>query len=117
MSSSQSQRPDIESHPPLAQSSSNEDPEERDIVIDHALNHKLLLQDTNYTKHTVVAASQHHTEDVNEKGQQESGATANHVGFWHHDLNNVRLHVLRLWARTGKAKTCTHRQLLQASVR
>ena len=25
-----------------------------------------------------------------------------HVGFWHHDMVNVRLHVIKLWARTGE---------------
>lgn len=27
-----------------------------------------------------------------------------HAGFWEHSMVNVRLHVLKLWVRTGKAK-------------
>ena len=85
----------VETTPPLAVSSSREDLEERDFQ--H--NHKLMLQDTNYTKDT-VAASEHHV--GGEKGWQGDGEKPGHVGFWHRELNNVRLHVLKLWARTGK---------------
>lgn len=27
-----------------------------------------------------------------------------HAGFWDHSMVNVRLHVLKLWARTGKIR-------------
>lgn len=64
-----------------------------------------MLQDTNYTKDT-VAASEHHVGDEN--GQQGDGEKPKHVGFWHRELNNVRLHVLKLWARTGKTNQNTH---------
>ena len=37
-----------------------------------------------------------------ESGQQDYDEKPRHVGFWHHDLVNVRLHVLKLWFRTGK---------------
>ena len=37
-----------------------------------------------------------------EKGQHDEDEKPRHVGFWHHDLVNVRLHVMNLWTRTGK---------------
>ena len=95
MSASYIKSAGVETPPPLAVSSSREDLEERDFQP----NHSLLLQDTNYTKHT-VAASEHHI--GGEKGSQEDGEKPRHVGFWHRELNNVRSHVLKLWARTGK---------------
>lgn len=94
MSASYVEPAGVETSPPLAVSSSREDLEEGDFQ----LNHCLLLQDTVYTKDT-VAASEHHV--GGEKGWQD-GEKPRHVGFWHRELNNVRLHVLRLWARTGK---------------
>ena len=85
----------VETPTPLAVSSSRGNLEERDFQ----LSHSLLLQDTNYTKDT-VAASEHHV--GGEKGWQGESEKPRHVGFWHRELNNVRLHVLKLWARTGK---------------
>lgn len=78
-----------------------EEVEEQEIKFSHNNNHTLLLQDTNYTKDT-VAASEHFPLGRNEKRRQGDGEKPRHVGFWHQELNNVRLHVLKLWARTGK---------------
>lgn len=84
------------------ESCSSEDLEEQEIELNPSIiNHSLLLQDTNYTKDT-VAASEHHARGEDEKGRQGDGEKPRHVGFWHHEMNNVRLHVLKLWLRTGK---------------
>lgn len=101
MSASQSRLADNGSRLPMAESSSSEDLEAQEIEISHSMNHSLLLQDTNYTKDT-VAASQPIPGGENEKRRQGDGEKPRHVGFWHPELNNVRLHVLKLWARTGK---------------
>lgn len=85
----------VKTPPPLAVSSSREDLEERDFQN----NHQLMLQHTNYTKDTVAASER---PVGGEKGWQGDGEKPKHVGFWHRELNNVRWHVLRLWARTGK---------------
>lgn len=100
MSPSHPASADIETRPPLTESSSSEDLEGQEIQP----NHSLLLQDTNYTKDT-VAASERHVGEKSEKGRQGDGEKPKHVGFWHQELNNVRLHVLKLWARTGKMDT------------
>lgn len=110
MLASQPEHPDTKIPPPLAETSSSEDLEEQDIQCNHDTNHSLLLQDTNYTKDT-VAASQRPTGSENEKGPQGEGGMSGHVGFWHHELNNVRLHVLKLWARTGKMNRDRHWKL------
>ncbi|KAL9128586.1 MAG: hypothetical protein Q9175_007494 [Cornicularia normoerica] len=99
MSASQSRLADNGSRLPMAESSSSEDLEAQEIEISHSMNHSLLLQDTNYTKDT-VAASQPIPGGENEKRRQGDGEKPRHVGFWHAELNNVRLHVLKLWART-----------------
>ncbi len=79
----------------------SEDLETKDIDISHSIHHGLLLQDTNYTKDT-VAASEHLSRRTTEKRRQGDGDKERHVGFWHQELNNVRLHVLKLWTRTGE---------------
>ena len=40
--------------------------------------------------------------NVSELGNQAEGGKPRHAGFWHHDMVNVRLHVIKLWARTGE---------------
>lgn len=110
ISASQSEPPDTKTGPPLVESSSSEGLEEQDIQLNHGTNHSLLLQDTNYTKDT-VASSQHPTRSEDEKGRHGEGGESGHVGFWHHELNNVRLHVLKLWARTGKMRRNRHLKL------
>ena len=86
----------------MMESCSSEDLEEQEIELNPSIiNHSLLLQDTNFTKDT-VAASEHHARGEDEKRRQGGGEKSRHVGFWHHEMNNVRLHVLKLWLRTGK---------------
>ena len=36
-----------------------------------------------------------------ELGVEESSGPPRPTGFWHHSMVNVRLHVIKLWARTG----------------
>ena len=107
---SASELPDTKTRPPLIQSSSSVGLEEQDIQLNQTINHTLLLQDTNYTKDT-VAASQHPTGSENEKGRHGGPGESGHVGFWHHEMNNVRVNVLKLWARTGKMRRNTHLKL------
>lgn len=38
--------------------------------------------------------------DVEEEERMEPSGRPKHAGFWHHSMVNVRLHVLKLWART-----------------
>ena len=101
MSSSQPAPTHKETHSSSAASSSSEDLEVQEINIRHRIDHGILLQDTNYTKDT-VAKSEYLSKSRTGKEGQRDGEETKHVGFWHHDLNNVRLHVLKLWARTGE---------------
>lgn len=39
------------------------------------------------------------SDDVEEEERMEG--RPKHAGFWEHSMVNVRLHVLKLWARTG----------------
>lgn len=97
MSATQSELANIETQPSFVASGPSEDLEGQDV---HQ-NHRLLLQDTIYTKDT-VAASEYHAGGKDENRWQGQDEKPRHVGFWHEELNNVRLHVLKLWARTGK---------------
>ena len=42
-------------------------------------------------------------ESESEKGQHSGAEDSSPVGFWSHELVNVRLHVIYLWLKTGKA--------------
>ena len=101
MSTSQPKQPDDEDSVSAPRSNSSLDLEVQEIDLDHSINHTLVLQDTNYTKDTVVAAEAFSRRGTKEEGLEKS-EEPRHVGFWHSDLNNVRLHVLKLWARTGE---------------
>ena len=81
---------------PSASEIANEKEEERDT--DHT-NLDLLKVQTSETSGDDEGNGQADTE----KGQQQQGGgeQIRHVGFWSHDLVNVRLHVLKLWFRTG----------------
>lgn len=41
------------------------------------------------------------SDNVDEEERMEPSERPNHAGFWEHSMVNVRLHVLKLWARTG----------------
>ena len=97
MAASQSELAKIETQLPIAISSSSEDLEEQEGQPSQSL----LLRDTCYTKDTVTAAESH-VGGKNKNGSQGDNEKPQHVGFWHQELNNIRLHVLKLWARTGK---------------
>ena len=93
-------------HLPQVESSSSDDLEGQDIELSLSIHHTLLLQDTNYTKDTVATSETLPRRD-NEKTSQRDGEKKASVGFWHQELNNVRLHVIRLWARTGEMSDTT----------
>ena len=101
MSTSQPKQSGDEASVSAPRSNSSVDLEVQEFDLEHSINHTLVLQDTNYTKDTVVAAEEFSRREIKEEelGKSEE---AKHVGFWHSDLNNVRLHVLKLWARTGE---------------
>ena len=50
--------------------------------------------------------------DIDRTSTIEHAHLSQHVGFWHHSMVNVRLHVLKLWARTG---TYGHSKILDQS--
>ena len=88
-------------HPPIdrneeANEKANEEEEERD----DAINNLGLLD---IQKEDTVDTVEYNPESESEKGQQSAQGKPKHVGFWAHELNNVRLHVINLWFRTSKA--------------
>ena len=82
------------SHPPVVES--DLELEEREV---DTLNPGLLT--LNNTK-TATETTQYNAGSESESGQQDCDEKPRHVGFWHHDLVNVRLHVINLWLRTGE---------------
>ena len=82
------------SHPPVIES--DRELEEREI---DTLNPGLLT--LNKLK-TETETAEYNAASESESGQQNFDEKPRHVGFWHHDLVNVRLHVIKLWLRTGK---------------
>ena len=84
------------SHPPVVESDREVELEEREI---DTLNPGLLT--LNNTK-TTTEATEYNAGSESESGQQDHDEKPRHVGFWHHDLVNVRLHVIKLWLRTGE---------------
>lgn len=79
-------------HPPVVQSDQELEVRELDT-----LNPGLLSLNK-----TTTEAVEYNAASESESGQQDYDEKPRHVGFWHHDLVNVRLHVLKLWLRTGK---------------
>lgn len=96
-----------ETHATRAESSSSDDLEVQEINLEHSINHAVLLRDISYTKDTVASEQLSRVTTV----KQGDGEEARHVGFWHRDLNNVRLHVFKLWVRTGEANQNPHSSL------
>ena len=82
------------SHPPVIES--DRELEEREI---DTLNPGLLGLTNTKTK---TETAEYNASSESENGQQDYDEKPRHVGFWHHDLVNVRLHVIKLWLRTGK---------------
>ena len=77
--------------------------EEREV---DTLNPGLLGLDTSDATDTKETANEDedNAETDSEKGKRQGNGNEQprHAGFWHHDMVNVRLHVLHLWCRTGK---------------
>lgn len=40
--------------------------------------------------------------DVDDEEKARPSGKPQHAGFWEHSMVNVRLHVLKLWTRTGE---------------
>ena len=93
MSATQSDPVGTRHRPPI---DPNEEEEERDDAINN-----LGLMDIQ--KEDTIDTVEYNPESESEKGQQPAQEKPKHVGFWAHELNNVRLHVIHLWVRTGKA--------------
>ena len=81
-------------HPPVVEP--DRELEEREV---DTLNPGLLT--LNNTK-TTTETSEYNAGSESDSDQQHYDQKPGHVGFWHHDLVNVRLHVIKLWLRTGK---------------
>ena len=71
---------------------------------DDAANHFGLLD---IQKQDTAATAEDSPESESEKGQRSDPEKPRHVGFWSHELVNVRLHVIKLWCRTGKTNAMT----------
>jgi len=80
-------------HPPIPESDQDLEVRELDTLTPELLNVRW-SRDTG-------SPDEYENNDGNEKGTQDVPQKLRHVGFWHHDLVNVRLHVIKLWARTG----------------
>ena len=91
-------------HPPAPQDSGEMEERELDIVNPEFISLDKLATTTDGEADNASSES--------EKGQQPPGTgPPQHAGFWHHDMVNIRLHVLKLWARTGKLERqldCSH---------
>ncbi|KAL6720337.1 hypothetical protein ACLMJK_002258 [Lecanora helva] len=85
----------LASHPPVVDKTEarNEQEEERDDAED---NFDLL----DVQKQDTEVQEDYNPESESEKGQQSGGEKPRHVGFWSHELVNVRLHVIYLWFKT-----------------
>ena len=81
-------------HPPVV--GTDGELEEREV---DTLNPGLL--GLNITK-TETETAEYNAASESESGQQHYDEKPGPVGFWHHDLVNVRLHVIKLWLRTGE---------------
>lgn len=79
-------------HPSLVER--NEEENERDDAVDN-------LDLLGAEKIDTADVGDYNVESESEKGQQSGPEKVRHVGFWAHDLVNVRLHVIKLWCRTG----------------
>ena len=79
-------------HPSVADQ--NEAENERDDAVDN-------LDLLGAQKVDTADVGEYNVESESEKGQQSGPEKPQHVGFWAHELNNVRLHVIKLWCRTG----------------
>lgn len=82
-------------HPSVAETEANVKEAERDEAHDN-----LNLLDVEREK--TASAEEYNAESESEKGQQDGNEKPRHVGFWSHELVNVRLHVIKLWCRTGE---------------
>ena len=49
-----------------------------------------------------TSLEQENSDGVDEAEKAERPGPPAHAGFWHHSMVNIRLHVLKLWTRTGK---------------
>ena len=92
-------------HPPVVDR--NEEEDERD----NAVNNLALLD---VQKQDTEVQEDYNAESESEKGQQSGPEKPGPVGFWSHDLVNVRLHVIFLWMKTGKA---SHKNILYREIK
>lgn len=71
----------------------------------------------NITKHTLqqnqpslsqVKTTEESSDDSDEQNYGESSGPPQHAGFWDHSMVNVRMHVIKLWARDGNVEFQYH---------
>lgn len=75
--------------------------EEREKVREYADINKH-SQQQNQLSLSQVKTTEESSDDSDEQNHGESSGPPQHAGFWDHSMVNVRMHVIKLWARDGK---------------
>lgn len=65
-------------------------------------------QQQNHLSLSQVKTTEDSSDDSDEQNHGESGGPPKHAGFWDHSMVNVRMHVIKLWARDGKSEFHYH---------
>lgn len=61
-------------------------------------------QQQNQLSLSQVKTNEESSDDSDEQNHGESSGPPQHAGFWDHSMVNVRMHVIKLWARDGKVE-------------
>ena len=59
-------------------------------------------QQQNQLSLSQVKTTEQSSDGSDEQNQGEPSGPPRHAGFWDHSMVNVRMHVMKLWARDGK---------------
>lgn len=81
--------------------------EENEIVREYADITKHSQQQNHLTL-SEVKTTEESSDDSDEQNHGESSGPPKHAGFWDHSMVNVRMHVIKLWARDGKSEFHYH---------
>ena len=65
-------------------------------------------QQQNHLSLSQVKTTEDSSDDSDEQNHGESGGPPKNAGFWDHSMVNVRMHVIKLWARDGKSEFHYH---------
>lgn len=61
-------------------------------------------QQQNQLSLSQVKTTEDSSDDSDEQNHGELSGPPQHAGFWDHSMVNVRMHVIKLWARDGKVE-------------